>query len=140
MASTFPLRRVTRQATNTFIARWRLTGGAETEHSLTEQEYRALALKGAGAPPNRTGDAGATWLLAYECWTFDTASGGMEPGDITDAWPGRLALMLPSLRRSAIKIPLAEFRGSLDRLSTLRLDAGRVARLSVSNGVATVAD
>ena len=128
------LRRVTRLAANAFVARWRLPDRSVIEHALTEQEYRVLAQKGAGAPPNRTGDPRAVWLHAREQWTFDTLSGVMESWDVTNAWPGVVKILLPGLRR--ITVPLEKTVGILE---TLSVDAAALpVGVTIINGVATV--
>ena len=60
-----PLRRVVR-GPDIYVATWRLPDGAIVGHEITAQEYAALALKGAGAPPNRTGNARAVWIGAAQ--------------------------------------------------------------------------
>lgn len=132
---TYTLRPVARRPENRYVVRWRLSD-AVIEHPLTEAEYKALAEKGAGAPPNRTGERDAIWLNASEHWQFDTRSGALEPGDVTDAWPGRLVVVIPELRGGLVKIPLNRFADPT--ITRVTLEAGIVRGLRITNGVAEV--
>ena len=135
MAS-YTLRPVARRPENRFAARWRLGDGSVVEHALTESEYRALALKGAGAPPNRTGARDAVWLTAYEKWVFDTPSGWLEPGDVTDAWPGSLVVAIPEFKGGRVEIPRERFANAT--LARVSLAPGIVPGLRIVDGVAEV--
>lgn len=135
MAS-YTLRPVARRPENRYVVRWRLSDGAVIEHPLTQAEYRALALKGASAPPNRTGEPDAIWLNATEHWQYDTRSGTLEPGDVTDAVPGFLVLAIPELKRGRVEIPRDRFTD--ETVTRLSLAAGIVPRLRIVDGVAEV--
>jgi len=140
MANIYALRRASKLPNNKFMARWRLAGGGEQEHALTEQEYRALAGKNAGPPPNRTGDALAVWLHAYEAWTFDTPTGNLEPGDITEAWSGVVTIRTGD-GEPKIGVPIERITGSLTDLARFTIaKANLPEKVTVLNGICTVTD
>ena len=135
--ATFTLRKVARMPDDHYAARWRLSDASEVEDLLTDAEYAALAQRGAGAPPNRTGDPGATWLHAYQRWKFDTPTGWLEPGDVSDAWAvtdGEIKVQTPT---GQLRIPNAEAIGAtLEKISVVKMPAG----YALVGGVLTVPD
>ena len=63
-----------------------------------EQEYRALGLKGAGAPPTPKLPVGKKWKWQHsgEYGQWDTASGNLEKGDADIDLKGNIAFVEPS--------------------------------------------
>lgn len=133
MATVYTLRKASRLPGNAFMALWLLKNDTLVEQAITEAEYRALAQKGAGAPANKTGDAAATWLVAYEAWVFDTPDGTLSPGDVTDAWPGLVRVFLGDTK---VSVPTAKAIGPLETLTILPADLP--PGVTIEAGVATV--
>ena len=131
--ATFLLRRVRRVMPDRFVARWRLPSGAEVEHDLTKAEYRALAVQGASAPPNRTGEQNAFWVHAREQWVFDTPDGMLHPGDVTEAWPGRVRVFLGA-RQVSVPVARALWTGGALTIAPSDTPSG----VTITSGVATV--
>lgn len=117
------------------FASWLLPDGSIVEHPLNQLEYEALAVS--GRPPNRTGNASAVWVSARSAARFNTLSGSPEPGDLVDEGTS-VRLYVPELAKrptSHIRIAKADLLGDT---SAPTLPAGKIPRLSITLGVATV--
>lgn len=110
------------------------------KYGMTKREYEDLALPGAGAPANPTGDEGSVWQRAWAEWEFDTPTGYLEPGDITDAFPGTVNVELPE-GVGKLQVPASRVIGSLDNLSFVTFQPQDLpAKVEVIAGVLRIAD
>lgn len=125
------LREVTKSENNTFFSVWRVPDGTEVQQELTESEYLDLAKKGAGAPPNRSGDRNAVWVVAYEKVTYDTPSGNLEDCTYAKVADG-IRVRVMDAEHDLFTVPLANegARGiTFDSLAnTVRIKDGSVYR------------
>ena len=128
-----PLRRVVR-GPDIYVATWRLPDGAIVGHEITAQEYAALALKGAGAPPNRTGNARAVWIGAAQVGTFLTSQRLFQAGDVYTT--AKRVLIHAGPTYPPLSLNVADVSGVDDRLSVdpVNLPPG----VRVADGVLTV--
>lgn len=142
--ATYPLRRVLRLPDACF-ARWR-SGAQEITIPITTAEYAALALKGAGAPPNRTGRANAVWLSAWSEPRYNTGDGRLAPGDVAqwttgagwfngaDAAGEHLVIGLEARDRKPLYVPRAQVLGDPTAPATLSMTTSPRAGISVVSG------
>lgn len=144
----FALQRVNRLPDECF-SRWRLSNNNRVEHLLLLADYKALALPGAGAPDNPTGDPGATWLNAGSRAVFDTGDGQLAPGDVAPWGDGPdfcngagstvMVIGMPDGRQLNVRQPDIT-AGSLINVGLLTLSTTRRAGATVVAGVLTVED
>lgn len=100
-----------------FTVQWYVPSdpGTRQEVELTEAEYRALGVKGAGEPHGRTSLA-QVWV-AFEWLHYDTPDGKRHPGDVTEV-DGEVRLVLPSGKRHTIRT----WSGTPSQPDTLQTD------------------
>ena len=141
MARVYTMRRVIRIPDRNYVW-WKLSGGAMVRDTLTDREYADLGKANAGPPPNRTGDAGAVFISAEGgVPTFSTITGDMEPGDITDAYPGMYTIAIVDLvsGKYPARIPADRFVGSGAQVTLVDTHDVRPG-VTIVNGVATIPD
>ena len=128
-----PLVVVTRAADG-YIAQWRRTDGVVETHPITAAQYPGLP----SSQANPTADPGAVCEGGVQYWTLNTPSGTLEPGTITDAWPGEVHLGMPPNIIPDFKGPVSVLRRLVaDMTGTVNsatLTATGTPRVAVING------
>lgn len=141
MPRVYTMRRVVRIPDRNYVY-WQMTGGAVVRDILTDREYADLAKPNAGGPPNRTGDPNAVFLSAEGgVPTYGTVTGDLEPGDLTDAYPGIYTIAITDMvsGKFPARIPTDRFIGSGAQITLI--DARDVRPgVTIVNGVATIPD
>ena len=127
---------VTRRAGDRYLSRWRLTNGSILDTDLSQAEYAALALKGAGTPPRNGAPADAVWLVSASVPTFNTPDGRLAFGDfeLTAVNGGRYSVVLGLDTGEMIPLTLngpiqSQVATVVWRGVTYQLSAGTVVRL-----------
>jgi hypothetical protein len=122
-----------------YFSLFRLPNATTVVRSLTAGQYAALAERGAGGPPNTSGNPQAMWLQSWEEWAFDTPSEKFDPGYISDAWPGNITLNLAPLRE--LTIPAGRVTGDVTQPATLVFQlADLPPGVTITAGIAVVPD
>lgn len=94
--------KIARLSTYRYLARFRQRDGVIVEVDLTEAEYRALAVKGAGLPPRKGVPANADCLFAADAVMYDTPDGKLPLGGY-DVRRDRILLGLGELNPAIVR-------------------------------------
>lgn len=147
--SEFTLQKITRLP-DACSSTWRLSDNSIEEHPLSLEDYKALALSGAGSPENPTGDKNAVWMHAGSRAIFDTPDGKLAPGDVCewghgDDWcngPSNITLVIGTPEGNKILEITNDdiFEGSKDTVSLLSIADTRCPGLTIVKGKMIIED
>lgn len=136
-AEIVPLTKVQRLPDDYYTSIW-LSNGIEVEQLLTEQEYKALSLPGAGSPQNKTGNPSAVWLRAFQAARFSTPSMDLEEGNFVEM-DGKIVIMFNKFKTGRASFALDKFSDttnlSLKADESVKSKTGDQVNFSIINGV-----